>query len=511
MNKGAAAVRTARPALSKAWHAPLRVYAALVSGLLLVFHRDLFALFDQWNQSTFNHCWLILPMFGWLIARRRETLATLEPAASTKGLVWVAAAGLLWLAGELAGVQLLRHAALVAMPVALVPALFGTQVTRALLFPLAFALFMIPIGEELVPTMQRVTAELIMPMLHVSGIPAALDGIFITTPRGYFAVAEACSGVKFLVAIAALSTFAAHLWFRRRSRQFAFVAFALLVGIIANAVRAWGTIVMAETWGTRFAVGADHLIYGWVFFAIVMALVAWGARPFVERSPDDADAPPPEALARFAPRVGGHLTGVAVAAALALIVPVAFGLNSAARSLPIALVSAPIVPGWELLPDDVGAADNWRAHYAGATQRRDWHYRDAAGRIVTVTLAAYARQSEGAEIAGFGQGAVAPDGDWRWGGNLRPIGPMAVEQIVREAAVRDVARLYQVDGELTSDAARVKWATLRARAFRGDPRAWAVLVSAATTSDSSGRGVVASFIDAAGGAQALAERLTAGD
>ncbi len=496
--------------LDKRWRQFLRAYAATVAALLVVLHRDLLTLFEQWNRSTFSHCWLLLPMIGWLIWRRRTTVLALEPRAWAPGLALVALAVLPWLAGELAGVQLLRHAGLIAMPLALVPALFGPQVTRALLFPLGFALFLVPVGEELVPLMQRVTAELIMPMLHLSGIPAVIEGIFITTPRGYFAVAEACSGVKFLVAIAALATFAAHLWFRTTWKRIAFVAFALVGGVLANAVRAWGTIVMAEAWGTRFAVGADHLIYGWVFFALVIALVALAAKPFIERSPDDEDAPSDAAIARWA-GWRAPLVQIVGAAALVVGVPVALGLTSTARTLPLPLPSSPEVPGWERLADAPAAAGEWRAHFAGAQQRRDWRYRDPAGRVVTVTLAGFTRQSEGAELVGFGQGAVGPDSDWRWGQGLAPLGGMAVDRIVRRAEVRDVARLYRVDGEFTADPTRVKWATLRARALRGDPRGWAVLVSAPAEGSAPGRNAIAAFLQAAGGGDALAMRLTQGD
>jgi len=80
-------------------------------------------------------------------------------------------------------------------------------------------LFLVPFGDELVPTLQMITADLTIALVHLSGIPAVIDGVFIDTPIGLFEVAEACSGVKFLVAMVALGSLAAHVcfasWWRR--------------------------------------------------------------------------------------------------------------------------------------------------------------------------------------------------------------------------------------------------------------------------------------------------------
>jgi exosortase len=62
-----------------------------------------------------------------------------------------------------------------------------------------------------------------MLLLALSGIPASLDGVFITTPTGYFEVAEACSGVQFLIAMAAYGVLVANLCFRSWTRRLLFV------------------------------------------------------------------------------------------------------------------------------------------------------------------------------------------------------------------------------------------------------------------------------------------------
>jgi exosortase len=79
-----------------------------------------------------------------------------------------------------------------------------------------------------------------MALLGQTGVPAHLDGIFISTPTGLFRVAEACSGVRFLVAMAALAALVANLCFRSWPRRAAFVAAAMAIPVAANGVRAFG-------------------------------------------------------------------------------------------------------------------------------------------------------------------------------------------------------------------------------------------------------------------------------
>ena len=60
-----------------------------------------------------------------------------------------------------------------------------------------------------------------------------------------------------------------------------------MVPVLANGVRAWGTIYVAQSQGIAFAAGFDHIVYGWIFFALVMAAVLGIAWRTFDRSPDD--------------------------------------------------------------------------------------------------------------------------------------------------------------------------------------------------------------------------------
>lgn len=272
----------------EAWRRPLIQLALAWAALFAVTWRDWAEMAHQWwDVSTYNHILLVPPILAWLVRQRWPELAKLAPRAWWPGIALFAGGLLGWLVGTELDINTLSQVGAVMLLQAAVALLLGPRVVAGLLFPLAYMVFLVPFGDELVPALQAITARLAVALTHASGVPATIDGVFIDTPAGLFEVAEACSGVKFLVAMIALGTLVAHLCFASRKRRIAFMAAAVVVPVLANGVRAWGTIYIAQSQGVEFAAGFDHIVYGWIFFAVVMAAVLGASWRFFDRSPDD--------------------------------------------------------------------------------------------------------------------------------------------------------------------------------------------------------------------------------
>ncbi|GAO77798.1 MULTISPECIES: EpsI domain-containing exosortase [unclassified Sphingopyxis] len=484
------------------WQRHLAALALLSAAILAIFWREAADVAGiWWNSSTFTHCLLIVPMIGWLVSQRVSLLRPLTPAYWWPALIWMAGAGLVWLVGEAAGVGLFRQLGLILMLQGAVAATLGEKLVRALLFPLGYALLLVPFGEELVPLLQTLTAHISMVLLHLSGITAEMEGVFITTPAGFFEVAEACSGVNFLIAMLAYAISAAHLCFRSWTRRIVFVVAALATTILANALRAYGTMVAAEIWGIEAAGGIDHIFYGWFFFGAVILLVMLVARRWFDRPANDAavDVRGLDGVPRFA----GPAKLVLPAA---LAVPLLFvgwgnlvGSRSAALPATIA-IGAP--PGWR----DVRVEGMpWVPRFDGADRRQLHHFSNEKGQVVTVAIGGYERQAEGREVVAFGQGAVDPDSKWAWSASLPAIDGAKTERLLHPGPVlRDAATWYLVDGKITGSSRAAKLAGLRARLLGGDPRALSLIIS--SEERRGGRNAIEDFLSASGGAKAMADR-----
>ncbi|GAA0279987.1 hypothetical protein GCM10009127_21390 [Alteraurantiacibacter aestuarii] len=404
--------------LPRAWHRPLLHLAlAFAINLLLFAHVWADMVLQYWDASTYNHILFVPLILGWLVRLRAPELAKLTPTGFWPALVPLAGGLFVWLLGDISGLALATHLGVVVTLQMSVLAFLGPRVAAALLFPLAYMLFLVPFGDELVPALQMITADLTIALTHASGIPATIDGVFIDTPAGLFEVAEACSGVKFLIAMIALGTLAAHVCFTSWRRRILFMTVAIALPILANGVRAWGTIFIAQSQGVEFAQGFDHIFYGWVFFALVMALLLALSWRFFDRAADDRFI---DAQAIEASPMLGALQRLTITPPRALLLITVMSLGAIAWSAQARQVAAPLpqqialpeVAGWTRAPLEPQLW--WEPRAAGADHRLLGSYRNAAGAQVEVFFALYASQEEGSEAGAFGEGALMPDTGWRW-------------------------------------------------------------------------------------------------
>lgn len=449
--------------------------------LLVLFAHDWRAMADQWwNSSTYNHIVLVPLILGWLTWQRLPELRKLAPVCWWPGLVVVCGAVVLWVLGAFAGFDLVRQAGAVALLPASAVLLLGPRVAMGLLFPLCYMAFLVPFGDELIPPLQSVTAWLTVALVDLSGIPAHVDGVFIDTPAGLFEVAEACSGVKFLIAMVALGVLVANVCFRSPLRRAAFLALCIAAPILANGVRAFATIYIAQFVGAERAGGIDHIIYGWVFFALVIALVLGVGWRFFDRGIDDplTDA---DALLRAAWLDRLERARLAPLAAilglgLASLGGHAWAQAAARLSAPLpARLDLPVVPGWTRT--DYAPQVWWEPRASGAEHRLLGRYVDAQGRTVDVFFALYASQADGKEAGGFGEGAVRPGTSWAWAAAGPAVAGGRADRLLADGRFGRIAETYYRSNDLlTGSNARLKLAIIADRLLlRARPTAMAIL------------------------------------
>ncbi len=225
------------------------------------------------NSNTFTHCYFVIPLSLYLIYLKRSTVLAIEPAFDARFLVLFLPLVPVLMFAYAGDIDLLMHMASFSMLPVMIAMAVGWGVARQILFPLCFMLFSIPVGEELVPLFQRITADLSVALLGMFGIPVFREGLYIQIPEGKFLVAEACSGIRFFVSTIMLGALYAYLLFNKTHKRILFMIFAIALPIIANAFRAFGIMLVGHLTDMKHAVGADHLVYGWVFFALVTGLL----------------------------------------------------------------------------------------------------------------------------------------------------------------------------------------------------------------------------------------------
>jgi exosortase A len=230
-----------------------------------------------WTNETYAHGLVVLPVSLWLVWRSRAQLAALPLRPAKWAIAALGLAGFAWLLGALGDAVGVQQAAVISMIVLAIVATAGMDVTRVLAFPLLFLYFAVPFGDFMLPYLMELTADITISALRVVGVPVYREGLHFSIPSGRWSVVEACSGIRYLIASLMVGVLFAQLTYRSWRRKLAFIALAAVVPLVANGLRAFMIVMIGHLSDNKLAVGVDHLIYGWVFFGVVMLPMFWPA------------------------------------------------------------------------------------------------------------------------------------------------------------------------------------------------------------------------------------------
>ena len=468
---------TTAKVIGPGWRRALPALALLWLVIIVVYRDAGLAMVALWNRSeTYAHAWVVPPISLWLIWRMRAHVLAIDPRPAYWTLLPMAAVGLVWLLGELVAVNTATQFALVAMLVLAVPALLGIEVTKALVFPLGFLFFAVPAGEFMTPTLMQWTAEVTIGALRLSGIPVYREGLQFVIPSGHWSVVEACSGIRYLISSVMVGTLFAYLNYQSTQRRLVFVGISIIVPLVANWLRAYMIVMLGHYSNNQIAAGADHLVYGWVLFGIVIVLLYWIGARWAEAMPDSPVLPAAKAAW---PVAGGW--GMVVLSAVVVLVPLAIWqrIDANERDATVQLKLPLVMASWQVSDEP---APGWTPGFMNPSASTRVGYADAGGAKVGVYIGYY-RQQDGERKLVSSTNVLVSGGDHGWnvvGGGARTVPLEADVLAVREGQLLQaespgqsrrqrlrIWQLYWVDGQLEAGNVRAKlsgaWGRLKGR------------------------------------------------
>lgn len=257
-----------------------RVVVALVAfGLAAVVYGPiLYYMAVHWNAvADYSHGFLIAPLAAYFAWERKDQLARARIEPSWWGLAPLLLSTFTLVVGRL-GVELMNmRVSFVLMLIGLVILLLGMQVFRILAFPLLFLFLMVPLPQSLVNIvafpLQLIAADWAVQVLYWLRIPALREGNIIHLPDTTLFVAEACSGLRSLMALITLGVVFAYFFRRSWGERIIIVASAIPIAIVVNALRVTMTGILTYRFGERAAEGAVHEFQGLITFGAAFLLL----------------------------------------------------------------------------------------------------------------------------------------------------------------------------------------------------------------------------------------------
>ena len=243
----------------------LGLYAGVLKGLV-----------DDWlNDPNYSHGFLVPVFSAYLIWDQRQKLRTLIAEGSWLGLPLLMFGLAILVLGQIGAELFTTRSSLIIVLAGLVLFHLGREFFKALLFPLLFLFFMIPlpaiIFNAIAFPLQQLAAQNAAWGLNLLGVPVLLDGNIIHLSHASLGVTEACSGIRSLVSLLALAVVWAYLSLRGIWPKLLLVASAVPVTILANSGRVVFTGLIAENFNIKYAEGFYHELAGMVIFVVAFA------------------------------------------------------------------------------------------------------------------------------------------------------------------------------------------------------------------------------------------------
>lgn len=441
--------------------------------LFALYYSTFESMVSIWLRSdTFAHGFIILPISLWLIWRIREQLIATEPKVNYLGIVLLLGAGAVWLLANYVGVLVIEQLAAVMMIPALVFTLLGWGTTVAMLFPLFFLFFAVPLGEELTPYLIDFTADFTVALIKLTGIPIYREGNFFQLPTGNWSVVAACSGVRYLIASVTLGVLYAYLTYQSPLKRTVFVLFSFIVPIIANGFRAFMIVMIGHFSDMQLATGVDHLVYGWVFFGIVIAIMFYIGSFWRDEEVIVAKSGVNLKLGNLSSELNSARIVMLLAGLIMIVWPIKVQLEQQAFSLDgVAQIDVAAPKGWTQGAAGIG----WKPAYQGLDRQFSGIYKNAAGEEVELFIGYYAEQRQGAELGNFNNVLVTEQDEiWRVVGSRASGVALAAEGIRVPLAVLSSkqsrlvsAYFYYVDGEIVTSKYQTKLLQIKAKLMGG--------------------------------------------
>jgi len=353
-------------------------------------------LWTDLDNRGYTHGYLIAAMCLALIYMRRNELTgpTAHPARGS--YVALVLLGLGWLLAYRAGLQSAHQLIFPIILWTAIYAVFGARIARGCLFAVGFLYFALPIWGVINGALQALTVAATHLILLLIGLPAHFDGNFVEIPEGAFAIEGGCSGLHFMVVGLAIAAYYGELHRDTPRHRMFLVGLAAALALLSNWIRVSVIIEAGHlTHMQSYLVRVSHYGFGWVVFAVAMAVFFLLASRLPARADSSSAAcAVTDSSARCRPFSLALLTALAAVALAPALSWVAMRGDATAVAATLAPI---IVPGWS---GPLAASSPWRPIFIGADRERFATYERAAG-VVEWYTADYAFQRQGRKLLGY--------------------------------------------------------------------------------------------------------------
>lgn len=231
------------------------------------------------SDSYYSHGFLIPLVSGFLVWSKKRDLRSSIPKYSSGGLWIISFALLLHITGTLVHFYFISGTSLFFFILGTTLFLYGKNITKKILFPLIFLIFMIPLPLPIISAilfpMKVFVVKVSSQIIRMIEIPIYFEGFNVHLSKGTLLIGNPCSGLRSLIAFLAMSTLIGYLKASSVKKWILILLLSIPIGFFSNIVRTVSLILVANRWGTE-ASSPDHWFHdfsGMAVFAVGLAML----------------------------------------------------------------------------------------------------------------------------------------------------------------------------------------------------------------------------------------------
>lgn len=253
----------------------------VLSCLLYSYWPVLHKLNFQWSKDDNSYCFLVVPVFLYLLWEVKDDFRFGEFCWSLTGIVTAVISVLIIVVGELGSIETLLFLGLWGCAVSIIISMYGLRRSLHLAFPILILLFIVPmppfINRLLTFEMKMAASTLSVEMMRAVGMTVLQDGNIIDLGISKMQVVDACSGLRYIVSMLLMSLLIGHFFLTGLWRKVLLVLVVYPLSIFINGLRIFIAGLFVVNGYSRFNEGVYHEVQGVVAFlaaGLVLLLLA---------------------------------------------------------------------------------------------------------------------------------------------------------------------------------------------------------------------------------------------
>jgi len=262
----------------------LPLLSLLIAGFIIAFFPVLKKLVLNWSTSDdYSHGFLIIPLSLYIVWSKKEILKKIPINPSISGLFLILFSLVAYIAAYYAEISTVASFSLVSLTVGLVIYYFGFSMLKELVFPITFLLFMIPVPAQIYASftlpLQLSVSTISSSIASAMGIPVFRDGNIIQIPEYTLQVVTACSGLRSMISLMALSAVFGFFTLKSNLLRTTLFLTGIPISIFVNIIRIFLMIIAFHYFNFDLTDESIHTLFGvsiYIFALLAIFVVQKG-------------------------------------------------------------------------------------------------------------------------------------------------------------------------------------------------------------------------------------------